>query len=251
MKKVLSIALAIVLSVSVLCLSVSAVDLEKKELLIKVWAQDTANWNWVSAGNTTAVKLGETTEVTFTDGSMWAALDTSASINMGLQVLDQTLTANGEHSEVKYELSDLVIKATGYDDLVVKVAGTYEVTHDTVRPDWTTDDSVIGGASEDYTINPADIGITNTADYTAWFNAIESMTVTVKYISYNGEGAAEAPAENTEAPAENTEAPAENTEAPAETTAPTETSEPANTGIVLAVLPMAVAAAAVVASKRK
>ena len=66
MKKVLSIALAIVLSVSVLCLSVSAVDLEKKELLIQVWAQDTANWNWVSAGNTTAVKLGETTEVTFT-----------------------------------------------------------------------------------------------------------------------------------------------------------------------------------------
>lgn len=54
-----------------------------------------------------------------------------------------------------------------------------------------------------------------------------------------------------EAPAENTEAPAENTEAPAETTAPAETSEPANTGIVLALLPMAAAAAAIVVSKRK
>lgn len=54
-----------------------------------------------------------------------------------------------------------------------------------------------------------------------------------------------------EAPAENTEAPAENTEAPAETTPAEETSEPANTGIVLALLPMAVAAAAVVVSKRK
>ena len=59
------------------------------------------------------------------------------------------------------------------------------------------------------------------------------------------EAPAETPAENTETPAENTEAPAENTEAPAET------SEPANTGIVLALLPMAVAAAAVVVSKRK
>ncbi len=59
------------------------------------------------------------------------------------------------------------------------------------------------------------------------------------------EAPAETPAENTEAPAENTEAPAENTEAPAET------SEPADTGIVLALLPMAVAAAAVVVSKRK
>ena len=54
------------------------------------------------------------------------------------------------------------------------------------------------------------------------------------------------------APAENTEAPAENTEAPADTTAPAaETSEPADTGIVLALLPMAIAAAAVAASKRK
>ena len=59
------------------------------------------------------------------------------------------------------------------------------------------------------------------------------------------EAPAETPAENTETPAENTEAPAENTEAPAET------SEPANTGIVLALLPMAVAEAAVVVSKSK
>ncbi len=59
------------------------------------------------------------------------------------------------------------------------------------------------------------------------------------------EAPAETPAENTEVPAENTEAPAENTEAPAET------SEPADTGIVLALLPMAVAVAAVVVSKRK
>ncbi len=61
------------------------------------------------------------------------------------------------------------------------------------------------------------------------------------------------PAEETTAPAEDTTAPAEDTTEPAtDTTAPVEeTSEPANTGIVLALLPMAVAAAAVVASKRK
>lgn len=72
-------------------------------------------------------------------------------------------------------------------------------------------------------------------------------------VTYTGEGNAPAedtaaPAEDTTAPAEDTTAPAEDTTAPAETTAP---STPANTGIVLAVLPMAVAAAAVVASKRR
>lgn len=63
-------------------------------------------------------------------------------------------------------------------------------------------------------------------------------------------GAVEAPAETTvpadDTPAE-TDAPAEDNAPAAETAAPA----PANTGIVLAVLPMAIAAAAVVASKRR
>ncbi len=60
-----------------------------------------------------------------------------------------------------------------------------------------------------------------------------------------------APAETTEPAAETTEPAAETTEPAAETAPAAETSEPANTGIVLALLPMAVAAAAVVVSKRK
>lgn len=56
-----------------------------------------------------------------------------------------------------------------------------------------------------------------------------------------------------DAPAAETTEPAAETNEPAAETAPAadETSEPANTGIVLALLPMAIAAAAVVASKRK
>lgn len=56
-----------------------------------------------------------------------------------------------------------------------------------------------------------------------------------------------------DAPAAETTEPASETNEPAAETAPAadETSEPANTGIVLALLPMAVAAAAVVVSKRK
>jgi hypothetical protein len=54
-----------------------------------------------------------------------------------------------------------------------------------------------------------------------------------------------------EAPADETaEAPADTT-APVETAPSVETTTPADTGIVLAVLPMAMAAAAVVISKRK
>lgn len=66
-------------------------------------------------------------------------------------------------------------------------------------------------------------------------------------------GADAAPAEDNATADDNAEAPAEDTTAPAEDTAAdaAETSTPADTGVVLAVLPMAMAAAAVVVSKRK
>ena len=248
MKKFLSLAVALVLTFAVLCTPASALDLDQKNLMIQIWAQDTTTWSWISAGVDQVVDLGETKVITFTDGTMWAGLDTSNSINMGLQVLDQTLTANGEHSQVKYELSDLVIKATGYDDLVVKVAGTYDKTHDTVRPDWTQDDSVVGSNAEDYNFSPADIGITSTADYIDWFNAIESMTITVTYLAYNGEGTA--PVEDGTAADNNTvepEAPAAEPEAPAAEPAPAPA--PA-TGLALAVVPAVMALAAVAVSKK-
>ena len=244
MKKLLSLAVALVLAFAVLCAPASALNLDQKNLMIQIWAQDTTTWSWISAGVDQVVDLGDTKVITFTDGSMWAGLDTSNSINMGLQVLDQTLTANGEHSQVKYELSDLVIKATGYDDLVVKVAGTYDKTHDTVRPDWTQDDSVVGSNAEDYNFSPADIGITATADYIAWFNAIESMTITVTYMEYNGEGAD--PANEPEG-GNSANEPGNTTNEPSNegtTTAP-------NTGLALAVVPAIVAMAAVAVSKKR
>ncbi len=247
MKKILSITFALVLALSVMLTSVSALNLDNKTLYIQFWAQDTATWSWKAAneGSQVAVPFGETVTVNYTDVSLWKTLDTSASINMGLQILDQTITANGEHSVVKYELSDAVIKSTGYDDLVIPVAGIYEITHDSVRPSWTTDDSVIGGASEDYTIDPSAIGLVAAEQYIDWFNNITSMTVTVTYLEYNGEGPAaeEAPAEDDTPAVEET--PAD------DTPAVEETEEPADTGLALAVVPMIVAAAAVALSKKR
>lgn len=245
MKKLLSIALALVLAFSLMLTSVSALNLENKTLYIQFWAQDTATWSWKAAneGSQVAIPLGETVTVNYTDVTNWIALDTSASINMGLQVLDQTLTANGEHSVVKYELSDAVIKSTGYDDLVIPVAGVYEVTHDTVRPSWTTDDSVIGGSAEDYTIDPSLIGLVDAAQYVEWYKNITSMTVTVTYLEYNGEGAA----------AVEEEPAVEETPAVEDTPTVEEPKEekPADTGLALAVVPMIVAVAAVVLSKKR
>lgn len=247
MKKLFAIMLAVVMAVSVMLTSVSALNLDQKTLYVQFWAQDTVTWSWKAAneGSQIAVALGDSVTVEYTDITGWKGLDFSGGMNMGLQILDQTLTANGEHSVVKYELSDAVIKATGYDDLVVPCAGVYEVTHDTVRPDWTTDDTVVGGAAEDYTIDPSLIGLVAVEQYEDWFNNITSLTVTVTYLEYNGEGASteEAPVEDTPVEIE----PVEDT--PVEETPAEET--PAETGIALAVAPMVIAAVAVALSKKR
>lgn len=95
-----------------------------------------------------------------------------------------------------------------------------------------------------------------TGDVPAGFKEVK-VTFTVNNPNAPAEDTTTAPAEDTTtAPAEDTTtAPAEDTTtAPAEDTTPApaaDTSAPANTGIVLAVLPMAMAAAAVVISKRR
>ncbi len=117
---------------------------------------------------------------------------------------------------------------------------------------------VVDGAFEgsfDFVIDSTG-GIEGTVDPTSiivkgpdWQTPLANTTLEVLSIVGVDAPAAETPAaDDTTAPAaDDTTAPAD--EAPAADTA--ETSEPADTGIVLAVLPMAIAAAAVVVSKRK
>ncbi len=90
-------------------------------------------------------------------------------------------------------------------------------------------------------------GSSEVTDCAAYLTAMTEITFTVTYVAYNG-----VQADGTAYVAPTTEPAAEAAETtPAETTPAEETSEPAETGIVLALLPMAVAAAAVVVSKRK
>jgi len=129
--------------------------------------------------------------------------------------------------------------------------------HAVINADWDNGVDIpfvdIGDGKYQATIALADIlsgyGIT-AADVETF--CVQNWTGSFKLLSVSFTDDAAAPAEDTSAPAEDTTAPAEDTTAPAEdTTAPVETTTPADTGIVLAVLPMAVAAAAVVISKRK
>lgn len=242
MKKILSIVLAIAL-VAALTVSALALNTDNKKISTQVYAQPNSDWSWHSPG-TTEIPYGETVEVKYTDFSSFANLDSSAAITLGIQNVDTTLDTEGDTSRIVYTMSDVVIKADGYADYVVPA---------TVRDaNLTAKNESWGLAHLDDTITldlAAASGSTEPAEQAKYLAAITEITYTITYNGYNDDVAV---AVETATPAEDTTAPAEDTTAPAEdTTAPAETSEPANTGIVLAVLPMAVAAAAVVASKRK
>ncbi len=249
MKK-LAILVAIVMAMSAMCVSAFAIDLNKIQIQPQIWAQNTVDWSdWtelkLADGSMHTLNLGETKTFVFS-GEAWAALDSTA-FQYGIQILDLSHTEAGDESVIKYELSDIVFEAEGYDTYVAPLAGVYEGNLKSYVPDWggLADNSHVPGS-----YNFADVTATDGASLMAYWDALTSVTVTITFLEYNGE-TAEAPAE--EAPAEE-EAPAVE-EAPAEeeTEAPAveETTEPADTGLALAVVPMLVAAVAVVASKRR
>lgn len=250
MKKIVSIVLAIVL-VAAMSVSAFALNADNKVISTQVYAQPNSDWSWFSVGNI-QVPFGETVEIKFTDFSSFANLDSSAKITFGIQNVDGTLDAEGDTSKPVYTMSDVVIKAAGYDDYVIPAAKR--------EPTLTAKTEAWGLAHVDDTIEidvTAACGSSDFADHAKYLAAITEVSYTLTYVGYNGEVADGASSPADEAPADetpaDTAAPADETpadETPA-VTAPAADTKPADTGIVLAVLPMAVAAAAVVASKRR
>ena len=260
MKKIVAVALSVVMVMAIMCAPVSALNLDNKLLRPQVWLQDTASWSWQECreeGATEAplIALGETRDVVLTDFSSFEGMNTSAGFNYGFQICDETLstTEAGESSTIGFTISDMVFKAEGYDDIVVPIAGDYEKSLTTVQYDWGVGDNNANFNNEVTAAISAVVG-TNGADIYNYFQALTSVSYTITYTSYNGEKAeGAAPAETETETATETATEAEADTAPeTETAAPAaETTTPApSTGIALAVIPAVVAMAAAVVSKK-
>ena len=252
MKKIFAIAVAVVMIVAVMCTPVSALDESKKELMPQLWAQPTSNWSWVQAlpagGSEINVALGDSVTCAYTDFASFQGLDTSADINFGLQIVDLTLTAEGDTSTITFTTSDIVFKAAGYDDVTVKVAGTHVVTLTPKQESWGLSANSAIFNDEITAAVKAAIG-SDAASIAAYLAALTEVTMDITYNAYNdevGASAEEAPAPAEETPA----APAE--EAPAaETPAPAPAPSAPATGLALAVVPAVISLAAVAVTKRR
>ena len=212
MKKIMSIVLAVAL-VAVMTVSAFAVDTSRVYLQPQVWFQNSTDWsNWTclqTASGAAQIDLGDTMDVVFI-GDAWKGIEAPTYV-YGLQILDGTISqgvaADGDQTKIKYEISDIVFKATGYDDYVVSCAGVYEEELTVKMESWGPSNNYGDDITFDFT---AVAGGSDGASLTAYFQAIETVSFTLTYLEYNGEGPAGAPAveETTEeAPVE--EAPAE------------------------------------------
>ncbi len=248
MKKFLAAAIAVMMIAVVMVTPVSAVNTDNKYITCHFWYQDTANWTWIQATpGDVQVPLGETVELKWTDFSNVMDLPTTANIQFGLQFDDGTFDTDGDTSTVAVEVSDLVIKATGYDDVTVAIGGSY--TYDLGPLDTSA------GYSQNHCFvfnDEATAAITavagsDAASIQTYLAAITDATMTLTYVSYNGETAAPAAAEEPAADEPAAEAPAE--DAPA-AEAPAETAAAPSTGIALMVIPAVVALGAVAVSKK-
>ena len=254
MKRIMSIVLAVAL-VAVMTVSVCAVDTSYIHIQPQVWAQDTPNYAvWTPLKDATGVEnqigLGETKTVVYT-GEAWKTITTAdgGSYQYGIQILDgtigQTQAVIGDKTTIKYEISDVTIKATGYDDYVVPCSCVYEAALEAYDP-------YLGGIAGNTHVPMAFdfttvAGGSDGASLEAYIHSIETVTFTITYLEYNGEGPAVEDTPAVEEPVEETPAVEET---PVVEDTPAE-EEPADTGLALAVVPMIVAAAAVVLSKKR
>ena len=202
------------------------------------------------------------------EGSIEVSLYAGNNVNWQIAESDPvTVNAAGEYT---LKLSDLSIDPSTVTVIYIKDAAVQADGENHPKSDITGDIQIltkslkINGAeialTEGYPTTLTDAGAFDICWYNIWatsFFSTDGMdTITDIEVVFEIADAGAAPAEDAAAPAEDASAPAEDTSAPAEdTAAPADTSsadaKPADTGIVLAVLPMAIAAAAVVASKRR
>lgn len=246
MKRIIAILVCAVIAISAMCISVSAYDMENQTLLIQFYTMSESNYAWAECKSTGEhadangnfyLPLGEEWTLVWNDFSGFKGLPDTHHIQHDLQLVDKTLNADGETSTITYTLSDMVIKADGYADLVVPCAGTYTYDLKAYSESWGQE-----GDKVHLGLDVSSVAGSTPAELAAYFNAVTEATITVSYDYYG-----EVPAEETPADVE----PVEDT--PAEETPAEETKdeEPAETGIALAVLPMAVAMAVAVLTKKR
>lgn len=217
MKKVLSIILALAM---VFALSVS------------VFAEEEVIYSMTDTQgqDTDAANLADGVPLTSTQGDNYCRLVTNwVSGGSEWSALVEAVKTEGAVLRITYTgtLNNIVFQSE---------SGSYEETKD-----FTVTEGDKNVATVDCATLVANCPVVMSGDFGGWANFMLDATDGTIYALEVVTGA-EAPAEDTVASAEDT----------ADTAAPVEeTSAPADTGIVLAVLPMAVAAAAVVISKRK
>lgn len=222
MKKLVSLILALALVMSVCAVNVFADDAALNVYWVLAYDAEITGWNadWDhSSGDLPGGPFpGEVKEYTITVD--WSTASSADYIWLGVEDKPHY----HEH-EFTYTLSDITFKSGG-KDYVVK-GGDY---------------SVNAGQQFKIAYDVADIcGSTSFGDKLDFVKSLTEIDYTITYTSHDGVKADAAPVDDN-----NT-----TSESPVDTAVPTDTTEPAETGIALAMLPIAIAAAAVAVSKKR
>ena len=102
---------------------------------VKAFAQNTTNdWTWISMDNMVNLLYQTKTELNATNTSNLFA-DVNSSANFGIQVSDDKLIA-GEGSRLKFFVGTIIVKADGYDDLIINLDKEYNESYLTEEVSW-------------------------------------------------------------------------------------------------------------------
>lgn len=158
------------------------------QLLIRAYAQEQGlDWSWI-AGNKSEdedslkIKVGETLEFSAKNaGEFWKdQYDGTVPIALRLQFTDLTMDAAGDKTTIGYTLSDITVKATGYDDYVVPGKTVEAKRLEAVEQSWGLSNN---SEEVDLYLDKAPCG-SDPVEQAKYLAAITDITFTISYDFY-------------------------------------------------------------------
>lgn len=148
---------------------------ETTKIYVSAFAQNTDDWNWMNMGDTSSLVYQDVTNFNAVDVSN-AFAKSNSTANFGINIADGNL-AEGDSSTLKFHVGTIIIKADGYEDVVIKLNKDYSEAYSAEKTTWGITGNTTQILLNDYL--PKDV-----AAKTNYLHKITSITADINLSDY-------------------------------------------------------------------
>lgn len=145
------------------------------KIYASAFAQNTDDWNWISIGENSDLLYQDVTNLNVNNNTD-ALQASNSTANFGINIVDGHLD-DGDSNILKFNIGDIIVKADGYDDLVVNLNKDYSESNLASKVSWG-----LTGNNTQILLN--DYLPTNPIEKVNYLHKITSITADITLLEY-------------------------------------------------------------------